>query len=53
MKKELALKEENNQRYMNGEISRDECEERVSVIPIANPPATKQKVGGVSSQDHL
>ena len=45
MKKELQLKEEKNQRYMNGEISKRELEEEVhNVVPIANPPATKQKV---------
>ena len=45
MKKELALAEEKKQKYMNGEISRYEAEEQVlSVVPIPNPPATKQKV---------
>ena len=45
MKKELALAEEKKQKYMNGEISRWEADEQVlSVVPIPNPPATKQKV---------
>jgi len=45
MKKELALVEEKKQKYMNGEISKGEAEEQVlSVVPIPNPPATKQKV---------
>ena len=45
MKKELALAEDKKQKYMNGEISRHEVEEQVqSVVPIPNPPATKQKV---------
>ena len=45
MKKELALDEEKRQKFARGEISRETAEERLTIIPIANPPATKQKVG--------
>ena len=45
MKKELALQEERDRKLMNGEISRREAEAQIlSVVPIPNPPATKQKV---------
>lgn len=44
MKKDLLKKEEMERRYMSGEISREELENRPSVRPVANPPSTKQKV---------
>ena len=45
MRKELVLAEQKKQKFMNGEISRHKVDEPVeSVVPIPNPPSTKQKV---------
>ena len=54
MKKELALAEDKKQKYMNGEISKREVDEPVqSVVPIPNPPATKQKVSLILNSSEL